>query len=80
MSLGDGAQAIERPFPGEMSLSIPGLGITCTLDGGAHGIGVELEAPWFGSVLRRLDPGFGGDFGPLHHMFWRDNALRDYVL
>jgi AraC-like DNA-binding protein len=78
--LGEGEHLLDMPFPGEMSLSIPGLMITCMLDGGAHGIGLELDGPWFRDVARRLDPDFPGHFGSLHAMFWRDNGLRDFVL
>lgn len=78
--LGEGAYSLDMPFPGEMSLSVPSMTITCTLDGGAHGIGVELDGPWFRRIAGELDPQFPGDFGSLHAMFWRDNALRDYVL
>lgn len=78
--LGEGVHLLDMPFPGEMSLSIPGLTMTCRLDGGAHGIGLELDGPWFRELARRLDPDFPGDFGSLHTMFWRDNTLRDHVL
>lgn len=78
--LGDGQYQLDMPFPGEMSLSVPTMTMTCMLDGGAHGIGVELDGPWFRQIAKSLDPDFAGHFGSLHSMFWRDNALRDYVL
>lgn len=78
--IGENAHLLEMPFPGEMSLSIPGLPMTCTLDGGAHGIGIELPGPWFRAFACALDPDFDGKFGSLHAMFWRDNAIRDDIL
>lgn len=80
IELGRGERLLDMPFPGEMSLSIPGLPMRCTLDGGAHGIGLELEGTWFRTLASRLDPAFPGHFESLHAMFWRDNALRDFVL
>lgn len=80
IELGGATHPLTMPFPGEMSLSIPGRAMTCRLDGGAHGIGLELDGPWFRGLARAADPAFPGTFGSLHDMFWRDNALRDYIL
>ena len=78
--IGGGDHLLTMPFPGEMAISTPGKTITCRLEGGAHGIGLELDGPWFRSIAAAVDPAFPGTFGSLHAMFWRDNALRDYIL